>query len=123
MSRPRRFGKSLFLDTLKEVFQGNKKLFKECQIYNSNYDWEEHPVILFDFSRISSRSSSELEESLKRRLKNIAIEYALSVDTPTIQEGLEALFTGLAKKHNKAVVLVDEYDKPIVDVLQDAVTA
>ena len=44
MSRPRRFGKSLFLNTLEEIFKGNKEIFKECKIYESDYSWQKHPV-------------------------------------------------------------------------------
>ena len=44
MSRPRRFGKSLFVDTLEQIFKGNKEIFKSLQIYNSEYDWQEYPV-------------------------------------------------------------------------------
>ena len=45
LSRPRRFGKSLFLNTLEEIFKGNKELFKKCKIYESDYKWEKHPVL------------------------------------------------------------------------------
>ncbi|MEM7175137.1 MAG: AAA family ATPase, partial [Chlamydiota bacterium] len=47
LSRPRRFGKSLFVHTLEHIFKGNKELFKGCQIYESDYDWQEHPVLHF----------------------------------------------------------------------------
>jgi len=49
ISRPRRFGKSLLISTLKEIFEGNKELFKGLDIYNLNYDWKEYPIIRISF--------------------------------------------------------------------------
>lgn len=117
MARPRRFGKSLFLSTLEEVFLGNKKLFKECDIYSSNYDWQKYPVLYFDFSQISNRDAHEVEEALKRKLQYIANNHGLSIDTPTIQEGLVNLIKRLSEK-NRVVVLIDEYDSPIINHLK-----
>lgn len=69
MSRPRRFGKSLFLDTLEHIFKGNKELFRGLAIFGSDYDWQEYPVLHFDFARIKSGSPIEFESALKRKLK------------------------------------------------------
>ncbi|MEA1910731.1 MAG: AAA family ATPase [Spirochaetota bacterium] len=57
LSRPRRFGKSLTVSTLKEIFKGNKELFKGTYIYNSDYDWKEYPVVQFDFSEFDRDKS------------------------------------------------------------------
>ena len=115
LSRPRRFGKSLFLDTLAEIFKGNKELFKECAIYHSDYDWEPHPVLAIDLYRPPCRTANEFEESLKRAVHNLAKAHALSIEVPTAQEGLATLLTTLFEKHQQqVVVLVDEYDRPIV---------
>jgi hypothetical protein len=119
MSRPRRFGKSLFLSTLEEIFQGDKELFKDCQIYESDYDWETYPVLFFDFSRIASRTPEEFESSLKRNLQNIALEKKISIAAPTIQEGLVGLITGLSDENKRVVILVDEYDNPIINNLRN----
>ena len=51
LSRPRRFGKSLLISTLDEIFQGNKELFEDLWIYNSDYAWEKHPVVRIDFGK------------------------------------------------------------------------
>src|SRR3990167_6603492 len=118
LSRPRRFGKSLFLNTLEEILSGNKELFKECQIYESDYDWQIYPVIFFDFSLIANRDPIEFKESLKRKLQNIGTEYGLSITAPTVQEGLEALVVGLSKENNRVVILIDEYDQPIINNLK-----
>lgn len=69
MSRPRRFGKSLFLNTLEKIFKGNKELFKGCQIYDSDYEWQEHPVLHFDFSQTPSSYSGELKVSLQEAVE------------------------------------------------------
>ena len=120
MSRPRRFGKSLFLDTLREIFKGNQKLFEGYAIHERGYDWQEYPVIYFDFSQVANRNPDEFEASLKRTLENEAQTNGFSIEAPTVQEGLKALIVGLSSKYkSKVVVLTDEYDKPLVDRLYD----
>ena len=120
MSRPRRFGKSLFLDTLREIFKGNQKLFEGYAIHERGYNWQEYPVIYFDFSQVANRNPDEFEASLKRTLENEAQINGFSIEAPTVQEGLKALIVGLSSKYkSKVVVLTDEYDKPLVDRLYD----
>ncbi len=118
MSRPRRFGKSLFLNTLEEIFKGNKELFKECQIYNSDYQWEEHPVLYFDFAQIANKTPQELMNGLQAELERMGQFYGISVEGPSIQFKLKELVEELAKK-NRVVVLVDEYDQPIISNLKN----
>ncbi|XWN35120.1 MAG: AAA family ATPase [Roseivirga sp.] len=113
LSRPRRFGKSLFLSTLEEIFKGHKELFKGCDIYDSSYDWPAYPILYFDLYRVASHDPTVFEEVLKRKLQALGKEHQLSIDTPTLQEGLEALITGLSTS-KPVVVLVDEYDSPII---------
>ncbi|MFH1643670.1 MAG: AAA family ATPase [bacterium] len=64
ISRPRRFGKSLLCSTLEEIFKGNKELFKNLWIYDSDYLWDEHPVIRIDMSKIGHKTADELEKNL-----------------------------------------------------------
>ena len=124
MSRPRRFGKSLFLNTLEEILKGNKELFQICQIYTSNYYWESYLTLRFDFSQIASHTSKEFDGSMKRALIEKAELHALLIETPTIQEGLKALITQLYNKNGiKVVVLVDEYDHAIINRLNNLETA
>ena len=59
-SRPRRFGKSLLISTLNEIFEGEKELFKGLWIYNADYAWEKHPVVRIDFSKSKAKNSSEI---------------------------------------------------------------
>jgi hypothetical protein len=120
IARPRRFGKSLFLSTLEKIFNGDKELFKGLFIYQNSYNWEKYPVIRFDFSKIINRTSEEFEDGLKRAIKKAGSDQKISVDIPTIQEGLDDLVKKLSEANKaKVVILVDEYDKPIIDRLND----
>ena len=119
-SRPRRFGKSLTVSTLEAVFSGDRELFKDCYIYNTDYSWEEYPIIHIDFGRIDSSTVSVLEESLALLLKGIADKYEVSItgSTPALLFG--ELIKALYGKYSKGVViLVDEYDRPITNNLED----
>ena len=116
MARPRRFGKSLLVSTLEEIFNGNKTLFKDCFIGSSDYPFHSHPVLRIDFSRIPHKTSQELEDGLKRMLQSTADKYSVDIQIPTLQEGLENLLKQLSKI-NHVAVLVDEHDRPIIDHL------
>ena len=116
MARPRRFGKSLFISTLKSILSGDRELFQGCQIDNSDYEWKAYPIIHLDFTQILISSSKNLEDSLKRTLASIADSYGISVEIPSSQEGLANLVKALSKEE-KVAVLVDEYDKALVDNL------
>ena len=118
LTRPRRFGKSLLLSTLEELFEGNKKLFDGLAIANTQYEWKYHPVIHIDFSISSHNSPEELFRSLGNTLDTLARKY--SIDTtkePSPQEKMRFLVNSLADKHgrNSVVILIDEYDKPMID--------
>ena len=122
LSRPRRFGKSLFLSTLEHIFKGDKELFKGCQIYESDYNWQNYPVLHFDFSRIATASREEFKDALHDTLVNIGQEYNKEITGSSIQSQLERLIAQLAKKA-KVVVLVDEYDKPMISNLKNTAVA
>lgn len=116
LSRPRRFGKSLLLSTLEAIFKGNKELFRECFIYNEDYDWKEHPVLFLDFTQIKTQSTQELETMLITALGDIALSYGKSIRSSSLQQGLIDLIKELSED-GPVVVLIDEYDKPLVDNL------
>ncbi len=119
LSRPRRFGKSLLVSTLKELFSGNKELFKDLWIYNSDYNWQEYPVIHLDFSVIAHRSTEQLERNLIKHVNNIAQYYNVNINQ---DQSPEEIFYDLIQelsKINKVVILIDEYDKPILDHLNN----
>ncbi|ACG58230.1 protein of unknown function DUF1703 [Hydrogenobaculum sp. Y04AAS1] len=120
LSRPRRFGKSLFLDTLKEAFSGNKELFKGLYLYD-NWDWEKrYPVIKFDLSQAYPDTEENLLESLKSFLDDTAKLHHIKLTKRLIPLKFQELIQKLYEKYNqKVVVLIDEYDKPILDVIED----
>ena len=120
LSRPRRFGKSLVVNTINHLYKGDKHLFDGLYI-QSRWDWVEYPVILLDFNLISSSGTvEELKESLKFRLTETAKRYKITLERKTYTEIFEELIIGLNKKTGKRVVLlVDEYDMPLVSNLTD----
>ncbi len=117
LSRPRRFGKSLTINTLKELFRGNKELFDGLWIYDK-WSFEPHPVVIFDFNEIKRDTPQNLEKALFRKLLKIAKNYDVQISAEVIEEGFGELIIELYRKYKKPVViLVDEYDKPIIDHL------
>jgi hypothetical protein len=117
LSRPRRFGKSLTINTLKELFRGNKELFKGLWIYDK-WKFEPYPVVIFDFNEINHTTPTDLEMDLYEELLSIAEEYQLVLKTKSFIKGFKELIKKLYNKTKKPVViLIDEYDKPITDHL------
>lgn len=119
ISRPRRFGKSLFISTLSAIFNGKKELFKKCFIYQSSYVWQKHPVLSVDFSQIPNRTPEAFETGLKELLQKLAKYHGFAIEGSSVQLLLSNLVEGLSQDH-KVVVLVDEYDKPIINHLQNS---
>ncbi len=113
LSRPRRFGKSLTVSTLETVFNGKKELFKGLSIYNKDYDWKKYPVIHLDFADTDADSPAALKEDISERLQKIADNYKVPLKGKTIQSQFRQLIYKLSEK-NPVVILVDEYDKPIL---------
>ena len=120
LSRPRRFGKSLLVSTLKELFKGNKKLFKELYIYNK-WNWEDkYPVIVLDFGGGDYKTLKALEDGIDDRIARLAREFQVKIYSKTIEGKFTDLITEIYNKTNKKVViLIDEYDKPIISNLQN----
>lgn len=119
LSRPRRFGKSLFLSTLGYFFKGRKELFEGLAISDYKWDWEEYPVIQID---LNGADFTEKEEALKiklgEQLKYVEKEYDIIQDTPEVRSRFEKLIVSLYEKyHRQVVVLVDEYEKPVLDTV------
>ncbi|MEL6153160.1 MAG: AAA family ATPase, partial [Bacteroidota bacterium] len=83
LSRPRRFGKSLFLDTLAEIFKGNKELFRDCAIYQTDYHWKPYPVLKLSFSRVDSEDLTEFKAGITLILNRMAAEYRVAIEGTT----------------------------------------
>lgn len=118
-SRPRRFGKSLLVSTLKCLFEGKRELFEGLWISeHSPYAWEPHPVVKIDLNEIDNSSADSLERDILKQLDELFEEH----DLPTTIESIPVKFThlirALEKKYKQSVaVLIDEYDKPIISHL------
>ena len=124
LSRPRRFGKSLFVDTLNEAFSGNKELFTGLYL-EDNWNWErKHPVILISFGGGVIKDHNDLEIKFNYILENNSEKYSIHFKYQTIREKFSELIQRLSEKYTqKVVILVDEYDKPILDNISDKVNA
>jgi hypothetical protein len=117
LSRPRRFGKSLLISTLAEIFSGNKELFKGLWIYDK-IEWIQHPVVHLDLSKISFKTPEMLEKALETRIEKIAAENKIQLDRDLfLKEKFGQLLEKLAQKQ-KVVALVDEYDKPMIEYVE-----
>ncbi len=117
LSRPRRFGKSLLLNTIKEIFKGRKELFEGTRIYDKHNFEETYPIIKISFSSLDYDGLG-LESALDNELNNIAEKNGFSLKTKTYPEKFKELIIKLNEK-NPAVILIDEYDKPIVDYAEE----
>jgi hypothetical protein len=116
LSRPRRFGKSLTLDIINELFSGNKALFKGLWI-EDKWDWSEtHPVIRFSFDNISHEAG--LTEALTDAMHDIAKKFKIKLEEKNVGSLFRELIEEIVEKTGKKVViLIDEYDKPIIDYI------
>ena len=118
LSRPRRFGKSLFVDTLKELFEGNEQLFEGLAIHRE-WDWSAcSPVVRLDFSSGSFASADDLHAEVTDQLDVLAAQAAIELGGRTAAIRFRRLIRELHERTGqRVVVLVDEYDKPILDSL------
>ncbi|MDR1607405.1 MAG: AAA family ATPase, partial [Deltaproteobacteria bacterium] len=115
LARPRRFGKTMFVDTLEQLFLGNEELFRGLYIHSKGYDFKPCPVIRLNMAR-SASSTDELKSSIISHLEAIAEEKELALKSQTPGDALERLIIDFQKKTKQPiVVLIDEYDKPILD--------
>ena len=119
LSRPRRFGKSLLLSTLKNYFLGRKELFKGLKMETLEKDWKVYPVFHIDFNGGNFTQKGVLQRWIDGYVSSWEREMGIEADKslPTGLRFIELLKTAYEKSGLRAVVLVDEYDKPILDVL------
>ena len=120
LGRPRRFGKSLFLSTLKAYFEGKKELFEGLKIAELEKEWTQYPVIYIDFNK----SSYSNIRSLEVVIDDILRKYEQQYDVPFIAEELSVRFSNVIAHAHKTtgigvVVLIDEYDKPLISSIDN----
>jgi hypothetical protein len=117
LSRPRRFGKSLFVNTLKELFLGNKQHFKGLFI-EDKIEWKTYPVLHFDFSNMGFKEIG-LVEAIENRLNELSKHYEITLAQKGIGLKFKELILKLKEKTDEnVVILIDEYDKPITEYLE-----
>lgn len=120
LSRPRRFGKSLLTSTLRSYFEGQMDLFKGLAIEKLEKEWTKYPVLHFDMSGAKHVDKETLERMLSFQLSRHEEIYGKSQDTVTINDRLTSLIIlAYRQTGQKVVVLIDEYDAPLLDVMHE----
>ena len=120
LSRPRRFGKSLLASTFQSYFEGKKDLFKGLAIEKLEQEWTEYPVLYFDMSGGKHMEKKELEEYLGYQLANKEATYGITTPQNGANNRLtDLILTAYQKTGKQVVVLIDEYDAPLLDVVHE----
>ena len=118
LSRPRRFGKSLLVSTMEAYFKGKKDLFDGLAVASLEKDWTEYPVLHFDLGGASYTDMDSLNDKLGRQLNDLESEYGVVRKYKTLPVRFETIIEAAYRKTGRQVViLVDEYDKPVIDNL------
>lgn len=120
LSRPRRFGKSLFLSTLEAYFQGKKELFEGLAIYDLETDWKKYPIFHIDLNTANFREKDSLYTVLNDYLTTWESKYGARESEATLALRFKGVIARAAEKEGCGVViLIDEYDKPILQTMRD----
>ncbi len=120
LGRPRRFGKSLFLDTLKCFFEGKRHLFEGLYADSMEWDWEPYPVLKLDLNNEKYKTPDALDAVMEGLLKEWEREYGITPDVESHSMRFRSIIRAAHEKTGRGVViLVDEYDKPLVNNLHD----
>ncbi len=124
LARPRRFGKSLFVSTIKAAFEGKKQLFKGLFLEN-HWNWKDnYPVVLLSFGRQVIKNPQDFIQNALFTLQRNAKKYKLEIQNAALNLYLSELIEEIYHKFQKPVVLlIDEYDKPLLDVLPNSALA
>jgi len=120
LSRPRRFGKSLLCSTIETLFRGEKECFEGLEISKTNWEWKEHPVIYIDLGSgdYTDNGVELLNARLDNQLKNYAKKYQIEMDfSKFITENFNKLIKELSEKIGQVVVIIDEYDNPLLNTI------
>ena len=120
LSRPRRFGKSLLTSTLRCYFEGRKDLFKGLAIDNLEKEWQVHPVLHFEMNRVKHPTKDQLEHNIGLQLAEYDKIYGANPNEIYLNDRLFGLIKrAYEKTGKKVVVLIDEYDAPLLDVVHE----
>ena len=120
LNRPRRFGKSLLTSTFQSYFEGKKDLFKGLAIEKLEQEWTEYPVLHFDMSGGKHLEKKELEDYLGYQLANKEATYGITTPQNGANNRLtDLILTAYRKTGKQVVVLIDEYDAPLLDVVHE----
>lgn len=120
LSRPRQFGKSLFLSTLEAYFQGKKELFEGLAIYDLETEWKKYPIFHIDLNTANFREKDSLYTVLNDYLTTWECKYGTRESEATLALRFKGVIARAAEKEGCGVViLIDEYDKPILQTLRD----
>jgi hypothetical protein len=121
LGRPRRFGKSLFLSTLKAYFEGKKELFECLKIAELENEWVKYPVFYLDFNRESYPNIDFFNQSLETNLSVYEEKWGrVEKETTPASRLIGLIHRACAKTGKKVVVLIDEYDKPLIGSMDNA---
>ena len=119
LSRPRRFGKSLTVSVLEYLFRGEKELFEGTWIYDK-WNWESFPVVRLDVNKFSTETPEVLKKAIDDEIFSISSKHDIELNRSTYDGRFYELIQKLSEKYNKPVVLlIDEYEKPILDHITD----
>ncbi len=122
LSRPRRFGKSLLVSTLKEILTGNRELFEGLWIATSDYRWEKHGVIELDLSTLGIDSPESFKKGICCALEEITVDYSLSVEIEmnSPELALRSVVKALYNRFGHVAILIDEYANPILQAITNS---
>lgn len=120
LSRPRRFGKSLLISTLEAYFKGKKELFKGLKMEHLEQEWTSHPVLHLDLNARNYSNKEALQAELNKHLEIWEAEYGSAYKDRAPEERFQhVIFNAYKKTGKKVVILVDEYDKPLLQVFDN----
>jgi len=120
LSRPRRFGKSMLISILTYIFEGKKELFEGLYIAeNTDYNWKAYPVLRFNFRYGYKCEPDRLEAAISYDLQAYGQKFGIKLPDTIFSIQLNTLVEQLSDKQGRVVILIDEYDKPIIDFIMD----
>lgn len=119
LSRPRRFGKSLTCSTLDAIFSGKRELFQGLDISKTNYAWPVHPILRLNLSGAIDETVEQLREKLERRVREEAARHQVILPASSRAENLFEDLINALSVNTPVVLIIDEYDKPITDHIDD----